>query len=285
MKKGIISIMVVVFALAFVSSCQNKRKAQVIEQSQQVERLDSVEESPIVSDDTEQIKNPEVVSALKRLTQCIVDGDARQLASLVCHYPFSRLYPLKDIENKKQMIAYFGIMFDENIKNMLRRSSDKDWGNGGWRGYCFDNGLIWASPDSLEAVNYMSAKEKALYERTVKKDIASIHPSLRNKDLRPICCYQDQSDDAILRIDEVNEKYRLTLYHQGTSLSSVPDVCVYGTMEIQGSMAVRLFTFKYKQTTYEFDDEGEKLIISVSGEEKERHNLKKCYWLDFVAQG
>ena len=42
---------------------------------------------------------------------------------------------------------------------------------------------------------------------------------------------------------------------------------------------------KYKQTTYEFDDEGEELIISVSGEEKERHNLKKCYWLDFVAQG
>lgn len=285
MKKGIISIIIVVFALAFVSSCQNKRKVQVIEQSQQVERLDSVGESPIVSDDTEQIKNPEVVSALKRLTQCIVDGDARQLASLVCYYPFSRPYPLNDIENKKQMIAYFDIMFDENIKNMLRRSSDKDWGNGGWRGYCFDNGLIWASPDSLEAVNYMSAKEKALYERTVKKDIASIHPSLRNKDLRPICCYQDQSDGAILRIDEVNEKYRLTLYHQGTSLSSVPDVCVYGTMEIQGSMAVRLFTFKYKQTTYEFDDEGEKLIISVSGEEKERHNLKKCYWLDFVAQG
>ena len=285
MKKGIISIIVVVFALDFVSSCQNKRKVQVIEQSQQVERLDSVEESPIVSDDTEQVENPEVVSALKRLTQCIVDGDARQLASLVCYYPFSRPYPLKDIENKKQMIAYFDIMFDENIKNMLRRSSDKDWGNGGWRGYCFDNGLIWASPDSLEAVNYMSAKEKALYERIVMKDIASIHPSLRNKDLRPICCYQDQSDGAILRIDEVNEKYRLTLYHQGTSLSSVPDVCVYGTMEIQGSMAVRLFTFKYKQTTYEFDDEGEELIISVSGEEKERHNLKKCYWLDFVAQG
>lgn len=280
MKKGIISIIIVVFALAFVSSCQKRRKVQVIERSQQVEKLYSVEKNPIVSDDTEQIKNPEVVSALKRLTQCIVDGDARQLALLICYYPFSRPYPLKDIENKKQMIAYFDIMFDENIKNMLRRSSEKDWGNGGWRGYCFDNGFIWASPDCLEAVNYMSAKEKALYERTVKKDIASLHQSLRNKGLRPICCYQDQADGAILRIDEIKDKYRLALYHQGTSLSGVPDVCVYGTMEIQGSMAIRSFTFIYRQTTYEFDDEGEELVISFSGEEKERHSLKKCYWLD-----
>lgn len=280
MKKGIINIIVVVMALASVSSCQNKGKVQVKEHLQQEEKLDSVEESPIVSDDTDQTKSPEVISALKRLTECIVNGDARQLASLVCSYPFSRPYPLKDIENKKQMIAYFDILFDDNIKNMLRRSSAEDWDNGGWRGYCFGSGLIWASPDSLEGVNYMSAKEKALYKMTVKKEIASLHQSLRKKGIRPFNCYQDQTDGSILRIDGDKDMYRLTLYRKGTSLSGTPDVCAYGTMEIEGSMGLKCFTFNDKQTKYEFDDDSEELIISVSGEEKERHNLKKCYWLD-----
>lgn len=279
MKKEIICTIAVVMAVAFVSSCQNKGKELTKDQVQQVE-TDSVEVVPAIEDDTEQDKSPEVVLALKRLTQCIVNGDARQLASLVYYYPFSRPYPLRDIKNKKQMIAYFDILFDDSIKNMLRRSSDKDWDNGGWRGYCFGNGLIWASPDSLEGVNYMSAKEKALYEKTIKKDIASIHPSLQEKGLRPFICYRDQTDGSIMRIDEDKEKYRLALYQRGTSLSGIPDVCIYGTMEIQGSMAIRCFTFKDSQTTYEFDDDSEELIISVSGEEKGRHNLRKCYWLD-----
>lgn len=134
MKKGIIIFIVVVMALAFVSSCQNKGKVQLKKQLHQEEKLDSVEESLIVCDDTEQAKSPKVISALKRLTQCIVDGDARQLASLVCSYPFSRQYPLRDIVNKKQMISYFDILFDDSIKNMLRRSSDNDWANGIWIG-------------------------------------------------------------------------------------------------------------------------------------------------------
>ncbi len=272
-------------ALSFVSSCQNKGKTQVKEQLQQEEKLDSVEDGSVISDDTWQIKNPEVISALKRLTQCIVNGDARQLASLVCYYPFSRPYPLKDIENKKQMIAYFDILFDDSIKNMLRRSSDKDWDNGGWRGFCFDNGQIWASPDSLEAVNYMSAKEKALYEMTVKKEITSLHQSLRKKGIRPFNCYQDQADGSILRIDGDKEMYRLALYRKGTNLSGIPDVCVYGTMEIRGSMGIKCFTFNDNHIKYEFDDESKELVIFVSGEEKGRHNLKKCYWLDIVAQG
>lgn len=221
-------------------------------------------------------------SGLARIRKCIVNGDARQLASLVCHYPFSRPYPLKDIENQKQMIAYFDILFDEHIKRMLRNSTDEDWNNGGWRGYYFNNGLIWASPDSLEAVNYMSAKEKVLYEKTIKKDMASLHPSLQKKGLRPLLCYQDQTDGSILRVDKDKEKYRLALYHKGTKLSGIPDVCVYGTMEIQGSMAIGCFSFKKGQTMYEFDDDSNELIISVSGEVKERHQLSKCYWLDKV---
>ena len=221
-------------------------------------------------------------TGLTRIRKCIVNGDARQLASLVCHYPFSRPYPLKDIENQKQMIAYFDILFDEHIKRMLRNSTDEDWNNGGWRGYYFSNGLIWASPDSLEAVNYMSAKEKALYEKTIKKDMISLHPSLQKKGLRPLLCYQDMTNGSILRVDKDKDKYRLALYHKGTKLSGIPDVCVYGTLEIQGSMAIGCFSFKKGQTEYEFDDDSEELIISVSGEIKERHQLSKCYWLDKI---
>ena len=230
----------------------------------------------------------EVSACVNRVMKCIANGDARQFASLVV-YPLSRTYPLKDIENEKQMIAYFDTMFDDSIRNIMRHATKDNWFNGGWRGYGFDNGLIWVSPNSsskpVTSVNYMSAKERALLEKTIKEDVASLHRSLQKKGLRPIMCLQDSVNGSILRIDRMGKDgapYRLVLYGKDKNLSGAPDVCVNGTLEIQGSMGVRNYTFKDRQTTYEFDSYSYLLHISVAGEEKEQHELVTCYWSDLI---
>lgn len=223
-------------------------------------------------------------SGFERIKQCIINGDAHQFASLVSCYPLRRRYPLKPIENREQMIAYFDIMFDDSIKNLLRYSTDEDWYNGGWRGYSFGAGDIWTYSDSITAINYMSAKEKALYEKTIKQDIESLYKSLQGKGWKPYRCFSDLADGSVLRIDKNGEKYRLLVYHNRKRLSDIPDMCVYGTLDIQGSMANELYTFDVGETTYEifYGLDPTSLNISFSGEIREKHELKMCYWLDLV---
>lgn len=223
------------------------------------------------------------LSRFAHIKQCIIKGDAHQFASLVSNYPFPRRYPLKDIENKEQMIAYFNIMFDNRIKDMLRHSTDEDWGNGGWRGHAFKDGLIWVYGGLITSVNYISAKENALYENTIKEDIASLHKTLQKKGIKPHRCFSDMVDGSILRIDQDGEEYRFTLWSKGKSLSGLPDVCAYGTREIQGSMANEYYSFIVRKTIYEvfFGLESPILRVSVSGKIEE-HELKECYWLDLI---
>ena len=51
---------------------------------------------------------------LKRIMECIAKGDAKTLASLTS-YPIRLRYPLKNIANKKHMIALFNTLFDKPI--------------------------------------------------------------------------------------------------------------------------------------------------------------------------
>lgn len=234
-------------------------------------------------EDIEEDEVEDTSSGFERIKQCIISGDARQFASLVS-YPLPRRYPLKPIENKEQMIAYFDIMFDDSIKNILRYSTDDDWDDCGWRGYGFGTGELWVISGSVYAINYMSAKEKALYEKAIKQDIGSLHKSLQDKGWKPYRCFQDLKGKLTLRIDKNGEKYRLLMYHNRNRLSDIPDLCVYGTLDIQGSMANELYTFDVGETTYELDYglDPTSLRISFSGETIEQHELKVCYWLDLI---
>lgn len=51
----------------------------------------------------------------EEIVNCIVNGDKKKLASL-CIYPIKRDYPQPDIENAKQMIAYFDTLFDRSYR-------------------------------------------------------------------------------------------------------------------------------------------------------------------------
>ena len=224
-------------------------------------------------------------AGLKRIMECIAKGDAKTLASLTS-YPIRLRYPLKNIANKKQMIAQFNTLFDKPFRNKLRRAKVEDWSEVGWRGFCFGNGELWVSSDTLYAVNYESAKFKAQRENLVKKEMKSLHVSLQKGGWKPYKCYRDKTDGSIIRIDEKGEKYRLAIFRKNSTLMGKPDVCSVGTLDIQGSMAILVFNFPLNNhTSYELGDDGWGDIdftLVVDEDRQDEHQLEFCYWLDLI---
>ena len=225
-------------------------------------------------------------AGLKRIMESIAKGDAKTLASLTS-YPIRLRYPLKNIANKKQMIAQFNTLFDKPYRNRLRRAKVEDWSEVGWRGFCFGNGELWVSSDTLYAVNYESDKFKAQRENLVKKEMKSLHASLQKGGWKPYKCYRDKTDGSIIRIDEKGEKYRLALFRKNSALTGKPDVCSVGTLDIQGSMAILVFNFPLNgHTSYELSDDGwgydVTLTLVVDEDRQDDHQLEFCYWLDLI---
>ena len=181
------------------------------------------------------ITTADSVSSLERITQSIANGDAKTLASLT-HYPLMRRYPLKNIENAQQMMAYFDIMFDDSIRNKLRHATINDWYEVGWRGCQFGNGMLWTTPDTLYAINYMSAKESRLLEELRTKEMNTLHTSMQSDGWTPYKCLQSISGDTVIRIDQHDDLYRMALYH-AKNLHDTPNVCLTGDRDIQGRLA------------------------------------------------
>lgn len=226
---------------------------------------------------------------IDKISQYIIDGNAEKLA-YVTEYPLLRNYPLKDIKNTDEMIAYFNTLFDTSIKNRLREAKEDDWSSMGYRGYCFGNGDIWINEDyQLYSVNYMSAKEKTLYQQKVKEDLETLPASLREGGWMPYSCYMDTEDGSVLRIDKAGEKLRLTVFPRGSSLHE-PIHCIYGKRKIEGSMGNETDVFTDGKLSYDIDVsespyDGE-LYVAVEDKNTNKswtHEIKKCYWLDLLS--
>ena len=224
-------------------------------------------------------------AGLKRIMECIAKGDAKTLASLTS-YPIRLRYPLKNIANKKQMIALFNTLFDKPFRNRLRRAKVEDWSEVGWHGFYYDRGELWVSSDKLYTVNYQSDQLKALRENLVKKEMKSLHESLQRDGWKPYQCFRDQSDGSIIRIDKRGEKYRLALFRKNSALAGEPDVCSVGTLDIQGTMQIEWFTFPLNNhRSYILSDDrwGDvSLILVVDEDWQDSHQLEYCYWLDLI---
>ena len=239
-----------------------------------------------VVDEYEEVVD-ENYAGIGKIAEAIIDGKAKDLAYMT-EYPLHRDYPLKDIRNEDEMIAYFNTLFDATIKNKLRNATKEDWSSMGYRGFCFGDGTLWINEAfQLYSVNYMSAKEKALYQHKVKEDLETLLPSLREGGWTPYSCYMDTEDGSILRIDRVGEKYRLTVFHRGSSLR-LPAKILYGKRNLEGSMANETDIFTGDNLSYTIDENMEDGNMYVSVEEKNTnkswsHEVKKCYWLDLVS--
>lgn len=228
---------------------------------------------------------------LRDIISSIVNGNKKKLASL-CRYPICRPYPLHDIESREQMEAYFNVMFDKAFRKRMKNITDDDWDNRGWRGYSIGSGELCVY-DSLCAVNYSSPKEQRMLRARVKMDLKSINASLRGKGWKPYFCYRDCTDGSVIRIDvkeDYEREYRLAKYDKGSQPSDMPDVLMYGTVSMNGSMHYRYHEFCNEQgDSISFgdifcdpDDDG---TIEMKWENErmtEYHRIKKCYWLDEI---
>lgn len=229
---------------------------------------------------------------LQVIVSSIVKGDKKQLASL-CIYPIRRTYPLHDIENGKQMEAYFDVMFDKTFRKRMESITANDWDNAGWRGYTVGSGELWVY-DSLYAVNYSSPEEQRMLRARVQTDLKSINASLRGKGWKPYSCYKDCTDGSVIRIDvkgDDERDYRLAKYGKGRKPSDMPDVLMYGTVSINGSMSYCYHEFCNEQGDsisfgdifYDAGDDGTIEMDWKDGRMTEHHRIRKCYWLDEMA--
>ena len=144
---------------------------------------DEIQESDFDGDPTVSGSSANIMT----ITKSIVDGDAKKLASLTL-FPIERRYPLRDIKDRADMVRRFNLVFDAGFRKKMQSAKPSDWHSYGWRGYCYgDSSELWVY-DSLTIINYYSPQEKKLYEQLVKKEMNSLHASLKGNGWYPYFC-------------------------------------------------------------------------------------------------
>ena len=243
---------------------------------------------PKVSGSTEHIES---------IMKSIAYGDAKALASLTI-YPIERRYPLRNIVDSSDMTKRFNQIFDQKFRDRMKSSKASDWHSYGWRGYSYgEDNSLWVY-DSLTVINYYSPQEKALYDQLVKKEMASLHESLRDNHWLPFCCYMDMTDGSIVRVDirtskavkdeifyvKKDDKFRMSIYPQGSNLMGKPLLVLNGKVNIEGSANIMDYCFKNGETKIEFGDssfkDGKELLRITKNGKESIHEIKPCYWLD-----
>lgn len=317
MRKGILIWFVVVTMI----SCGGHKSATNVEVTETVADTSTI----AIDDEGESEKIPEsdfdgdpAVSGssanIMAITKSIADGDAKKLASLTL-FPIQRRYPLRDIKDRADMVRRFNSVFDTGFRQKMKSAKPSDWHSYGWRGYCYgDSSELWVY-DSLTIVNYYSQQEKKLYGELVKKEMSSLHESLRGKGWLPFCCFKDLTDGSIIRVDlrerkelkEENfhkdgvalaypqlqafkvrgdEEFRLSIYPKGIALKGNPQTVVNGYVEIGGSANIMDYVFKKENVEFEFGDsfyeEGKQFLMIKKEGKEAQHEIESCYWLDQI---
>ena len=248
------------------------------------------------------------------IMKSIADGDANTLASLA-KYPIERRYPLRNITSFFDMVRRFDLVFDQKFRDRMKSSKASDWHSYGWRGYSMgDDNALWVY-DYLYAINYYSAQEQALYDQLVKKEMGSLHKSLRGDGWFPFFCYENKTDGSIVRVDirsrkmlkEENlhkdgvalqypqlqafkirgdEEFRLSIYPQINNLDEKPQITLIGHVEIGGSANMMDYVFKNGNIEFEFGDsfyeEGKQFLMIKKEGKETQHEIESCYWLDLI---
>ena len=248
------------------------------------------------------------------IMKSIASGDTKTLAALAI-YPIERRYPLHNIVSPSDMVKRFDLIFDQKFRDRMKSSRASDWHSYGWRGYSYgEDNALWVY-DSLTVINYYSAQEKALYDQLVKKEMASLHESLRGNGWYPFCCYKNLTDGSIVRVDirvretmeEKNfhkdgialaypqlqafkirgdEEFRLSVYPKGYKLNEKPQLSSTGYVDIDGSANMMDYVFKIGNIEIEFGDsfyEDGKQFLTLRKEGKEtQYEIEPCYWLDLI---
>ena len=180
---------------------------------------------------------------IKHFVKALAERDADALKEHV-GFPFKREYPLPPIKTIEEFVAAIPQLFEEEDINGMQ---DIDaWESVGWCGYMYRDGLAWLSEDfCLTAAGGRrgTEKEHKLWLECVKKEIASLHPSLRDGVVRPILSFMTEDGAWRGRIDQMESKesgndkdvYRLAVYKAGTPIADKPDAVVLCDLKVEGS--------------------------------------------------
>ncbi len=215
-----------------------------------------------------------------RVSVSVYDNDSVAFASMV-QYPLARPYPLHDITDSAQMVAYYPVMVDDSLRSMATKA-DPGWEQYGWRGWALNDGEVWVDEDGIYDIAYMSPAEKENYDRLVAREMMTLTPDMQ-KGYIPVACYRQTGADTVYRIDrkQDDESYRLAVYTKGARRDTRPDRILAGKRVVEGSEM---------NTRYEFaDSEGRATVYTDPAADDHPTlsftgipdiSLTPIYWLD-----
>lgn len=278
--KKVIKFASVMLISIFVCGCSKGKSVSVEPDA----LTDSVSTAGETETDEEELSGS--TKNIEAIMRSIANGDAKKLASLTA-YPIMRPYPLEDIEDSAQIVAYFNTMFDAPIREKLRKATVDDWEAVGAKGYLFDNGSLWIH-DSLIAVNYVSKKEQQMINEGSKKEEATLHASLRGEGWKFMSCYLGE-DGTLFRLDQKlkgkSNNYRLTVFPKGVKAGNKPQLLLMGEVGA-GSAYEQNYSFtdgRGNSISFCKSIDEESVIMEIVKDGKEYSvQTVPCRWLDVV---
>lgn len=226
---------------------------------------------------------------VNQVVEAVSNGDAHSFAGNIS-YPLVRPYPLRNIEDSVQMVAYYPILVDDSLRNVVAKSDRKDWSEAGWRGWTLDAGQYLWIDEKVYAIPYLSATEKAMLDVAIARDMETLAPDLR-KGWSPEYCLVGTTDGTLYRVDHnlKDGKYRMLVYNKGTKLGNKPSAILQGEMSTEGTEANRVFTFRasngdFMEYLYDDSGEGASLTYTAKGGKERNIDVTPVYWLDYASR-
>lgn len=219
-----------------------------------------------------QLTHIDHVTVVKEFIEKIKNNDRQSIAAQVI-YPFRRDYPVKRIKNEAEFVARFDEVFDQNLKNIILKSSPRrDWSQVGWRGIMLNQGDLWIDEaGDLISVNYETSKTKSLKKTLIERDKGWLFEPLRNYEF-PV--YQIKTKTHIIRIDEMKGGvYRYSSWKNGRKMSEKPDLLIEkGEKIIEGTAGSTRYVFKNDghefEINFEVEEEGIEAILTITKDEE-----------------
>ena len=146
--------------------------------------------------------------SIRHFVKALADGDVKALGEHV-RLPFERRYPIPKIKTMEEFVAAIPSLLGEDaVKRLSKTSAFHDWSQLGGS-YGHDSVGIWVTDDTptrIESITELTPAEAALWEACAKREIASLHPSLREGVARPILSFVTEDGAFHGRIDLLGEK-------------------------------------------------------------------------------
>lgn len=270
MRFAISTLMIGICVAGLITGCSNKNSSEK-NKDITIENCDSI---------------PDII---KSFVRSVKNGNKAQFSSLIS-YPLQRPYPLKDIASKDEMIAYYDILIDDSISNVITTSKPENWKEYGWRGWSLDGGnYVWAD-DNIYDMPYVSRREQQMIDSLTLLETSSLPLGLRNG-WKPILTMKQGNNGKIYRIDirtEGKQKgghhYRLAIYDSRNNLKNMPSQLLDGVMEAEGTSGNLLYIF-HDATGTEYTiqpDSPETGTPMLTLPNDSTIELSKAYWYNLV---